>query len=155
MTKSSCSTADVAATPADTLRDAAAYLAEHGWIQGEAFATTTAEQPACCVYGAIRIACGGSPRAYVTSDQDIAISRAMYALAIHLHPGYRPHHRDGNLNPFIPAQRIVTGWNDQQTAADDVIAALHAAADEWDRHHCSGHDISCMCSDCIQLRRAG
>jgi hypothetical protein len=133
VTKSSSQTADVAATPAQILRGAAGYLAEHGWIQGEAFANLAAEQPACCVYGAIRMATGGSPRAYLTSNQDLAIARAMHALAIHLSPAYRPYHRDGNLNPFIPAQRIVTGWNDHQTAADAVIAALHAAANEWDR----------------------
>jgi hypothetical protein len=82
----------------------------------------------------------------------------MYALAIHLHPGYRPHHRDGNLNPFIPAQRIVTAWNDRKAAsADQVIAALHAAANEWDRPHHAGqshHDTSSTRPDCAPTRRA-
>jgi hypothetical protein len=164
MAKSSYSTADVAATPAETLRGAAAYLADHGWTRGEPFdttttttTTTTTDQPAACAYGAIRMATGGNPEAYVTPQQDVAIGRAMHALAIHLYPVYRPYHRDSACNPFIPAQRIVTGWNDRQTAADQVIAALRAAADDWDRHHHAHHShriSGCTCPDCNRPRRA-
>jgi hypothetical protein len=132
MTKSSCSTAGAAATPAHILRDAAAYLANRGWIRGQAFADTTADQPAGCVYGAIRIACGGSPNRHLTDEQDAAIDRAMGALAGYLQPVDRDvdgMHR-GSVYP------IVTSWNDDpHTTADQVIAALHAAANAWDRRH--------------------
>jgi hypothetical protein len=132
MTESSCSTADAAATPAHILRGAAAYLTEHGWIRGEAFADPTADQPAGCVYGAIRIACGGHPSRYLTKEQDAAIDRAMVALAGHL----QPVDRDGNGRHRGSVYPIVTGWNDHpDTTADRVIAALHAAATAWDARH--------------------
>jgi hypothetical protein len=132
MTKPSCSTADAASTPADTLRGAAAYLAEYGWIRGQAFVDTTADQPPGCVYGAIRIACGGSPHRHLTDEQDAAIDQAMEALACHL----QPVDRDGNGMHRGSAYPIVTGWNDHpHTTAGQVIAALHAAANAWDKRH--------------------
>jgi hypothetical protein len=135
VTKSSCSTAAdaAAATPAGILRVAAAYLTEHGWIQGEAFANhTSADQPPGCVYGAIRIACGSHPSRYLTKEQDAAIDRAMHALAYHL----QPVDRDVDGMHRLAVYPIVTGWNDDpHTTAEQVIAALRAAANAWDRRH--------------------
>jgi hypothetical protein len=133
MAQSSPPNADVAATPADTLRNAAAYLTEHGWIQGMAFADHTAATPAACAYGAIRMAVGGHPRKYVTQSQDVAIGRAIEALVEHLYPG-RNH---GDLaTTILPAQKLVTEWNDHpDTTAGEAFAALAAAARAWDRRH--------------------
>src|SRR5690606_10602402 len=48
-------------SPADLLRQAARYLAEHGWIQGSYYADPDAPSPAACVVGAIAIAAYGYP----------------------------------------------------------------------------------------------
>jgi hypothetical protein len=133
MAQSSPPNADVAATPADTLRNAAAYLAEHGWIQGMAFADHTAATPAACAYGAIRMAAGGTPTRHTTAEQDTTIGHAIESLAMHLYPG---RFRGDIASTVRSAQKLVTEWNDHRnTTADAMVAALTGAALAWDRRH--------------------
>jgi hypothetical protein len=48
--------------PARTLRDAAAYLRHHGWIQGAYYdQAATVVTPAACTVGAIGMVCYGRP----------------------------------------------------------------------------------------------
>jgi hypothetical protein len=55
--------APAAATVPRTLRDAAAYLARHGWIQGAYYdSDASGSNPAACTVGAIAMVCYGGPQ---------------------------------------------------------------------------------------------
>jgi hypothetical protein len=128
-------TDDVDVTPADLLRGAATYLARHGWTQAEMFDDPTNPTPAACAYGAIKMATCGGPLADYTDEQAADANRALRILAGYLDTVFYVWGVNcyGELaEPFD----VVTDWNDDaDRTALDVIAALNAAADEWDRLH--------------------
>jgi hypothetical protein len=115
-------------SPAELLRGAARYLRRHGWTQGEFFDLLTEQPfPPACTLGAISIAASGRCLAdpFTTLDDpasDDAI-RAARILAAYLDP---------DADPWTSAIDIIGDWNDHDTRTlDDVIDALHTAADEY------------------------
>jgi hypothetical protein len=129
---------DVEPTPADILRGAARYLQLHGWIQGSLYAGTPSDAaapvigPAACAQGAIGMAAFG--HRIQAADESRAewrdYQRASNALADYLElTGATGWNHDGD--PIS-----VGDWNDVTgRTADEVIAALNTAADEWERQH--------------------
>jgi hypothetical protein len=117
------------ATPADLLRCAAIYLHRHGWTQDDYYqrhSDTPAMPPACAV-GAIAMAAYGTavdtPSAF--DGPELAdFNRAVDFLDLYLTDTYG-----------VP----VYTWNDVTgRTADQVIAALCEAADDWDTTHAGG-----------------
>lgn len=96
---------------ADVLRDAAEYIGEYGWIQGDLEDQFTGS---VCALGAIT-------RAMRDGWNDHG---ALEALRRHL--GLAPQTRDFILHP-------VARWNDEkERTAEDVILAMKRAAEELD-----------------------
>ena len=104
--------------PADILRNAAAYIQKHGWIQG----ALDNDEGEVCALGAI---CAVTDRLlrsqpdYCWEEVEGLVRTARFALQLHI---------GCDLNHFgigIPS------WNDDpHTTAEDVILAMkHAAAD--------------------------
>jgi hypothetical protein len=134
-------------TPADTLRGAAHYLIRHGLHQGTYYPRPDNPAdpkyqpfPPACVVGALAMAAYGRRRdsVYTAADDSDglrALTRAGDALTDYLartEPTGSPLWEDTDLDfeasPFT--------WNDDPNrTANQVIAALNAAADEWDRTH--------------------
>jgi hypothetical protein len=120
-------------TPAETLRDAALYLERRGWYRSEFFdfEADPAFPPACAV-GAARVALFGEPLAGLTRVQDQALNAVLVVLADYLTD---PRDDDDLAYLYSPTNRI-GDWNDAYgRTADEVIATLRAAADDWDRTH--------------------
>ena len=125
-------------TPAVTLRGAGLYLVRHGWCQGDMYADPEAAFPAACALGAIRMAVFGTPAITVDPGGAYACASAVGVLADHLvrrldvaDPSDALTSRLG-----IGLEQIVADWNDDPARiASHVIAAMYAAADEWDRAH--------------------
>jgi hypothetical protein len=119
---------DVIVTPADILRGAARYLQLHGWHQGDLYADTPAAiTPPACALGAIGMAAFGGRISTAEDGRDESDYRhATDALIDYLYLTGADVAGTGSLGD----------WNDEdgRTAAE-VIAALNAAADEWDRQH--------------------
>jgi hypothetical protein len=128
-------TEDGRPSPAEILRAAAAYLARHGWVQGDMFDDPHTATPAACAYGAIKMAtCGGSQTGY-TDEQATDCGRALGVLAGHIDVCFHVWGIDEHGQPGDSYQ-VVADWNDDQDrTAEHVIAALTEAADEYDRHH--------------------
>ena len=117
----------VAPTPADLLRGAALYLRRHGWIQDDYYrpaSSHTATTPPACAVGAIAMA---------------AYGHAVDAPSLHTEPEVKDFHRavdalDGYLQDTHAADLYT--WNDTDgRTAEQVITALHEAADRWDHTH--------------------
>jgi hypothetical protein len=136
-----------AATPARTLRDAARYLIACGWCQGDMFADPDQPTPPACGLGAVHMAAFGITDPVTVEDvreQVAAFNTAVAAFADHLVLCYglalvvNPHDGHvycGGLLDYN-AEQLVADWNDQpERIASHVIAALHGAADAWDRVH--------------------
>jgi hypothetical protein len=128
-------------TPADILRLAAIYLRRHGWTQGDYYALPTDQAeaeslnptPPACALGAIGMAIYGTPVAdpfHLGSVDEAVFRYTSEVLRDHL-----------ELNVFGPPERwqdtvSVSSWNDDYAyTADEVIAALEAAAKEWEHYH--------------------
>jgi len=116
----------VSATPARTLRDAASYLARHGWIQGCYYdQTATAFTPAACLVAAIGMVCYGGPVDAPALNYD--------------DPGWGDFEDavcwlDGFLLSTYGVD--VYEFNDAKgRTAAEVIAALHAAAGLYETAH--------------------
>src|SRR5688572_3940603 len=75
-------------SPAQTLRDAAVYLARCGWTQGEMFDNPERPTPAACVFGAIRMAVCGGPLETYTDGQAAQVGFAVRVFARHLDTVY-------------------------------------------------------------------
>lgn len=129
-------------TPADLLRMAALYLRRHGWHQGTYYNTTidTSTPPACAA-GAIGIACAGHKvEHFAQLDGDtladyLATLGAFVDYLDDFHPLFCVDEDgfviDEHISPY--------SWNDDPArTAEQVITALEAAADEWDRLHTRG-----------------
>lgn len=122
-------------SPAQILRAAAAYLARHGWVQGDMYDDVTAATPAACAYGAIKMATCGTTATDYNPEQAVDCGRALGVLAAHLDICFRAWGIDDHGDPGDPFT-IVTDWNDDHDRiAEQVIAALNEAADEYDHHH--------------------
>jgi hypothetical protein len=135
------------ATPAHTLRAAAAYLRDHGWYQGDLFANLDQVEagelttPAACALGAIHASVRGTSVPGVWTPEAVAaFNGAVSALADFLILNYGvddPHVCDIlGTDAASELELVVSEWNDAQSRiASHVIAALYGAADEWDRLH--------------------
>jgi hypothetical protein len=130
-------------TPAGTLRFAAAYLLEHGWIQGDMFANPDQDNPAACALGAIRMAVIGTTEVSVEHlrvDVLSTFDHTVGVLADHLVDAYGVDLPGAHLpTPVVftgDLEHVVVRWNDEpQRIASHVIAAMHGAAEQWDTTH--------------------
>lgn len=118
-------------TPADTLRCAARYLELRGWTQGVYYGLTDHTPfPPACSDGAIGVAAYGY-LALVPADEHQDSGFRDYNRAVSYLVDYLDLHGDtdpDNPNPF--------DWNDRPSrTAEQVIATLRAAADDYDRTH--------------------
>ena len=134
---------DVQVTPADLLRMAALYLRRHGWTQGTYYATDAADNPTppACVVGAIGIACAGRKVEHFSQLDGDTLADYLAALGAFVdylddfHPLFLVD-EDGFV---IDEHTSPYSWNDDPArTAEQVITALDAAADEWDRLHTEG-----------------
>ncbi|MBQ0902656.1 hypothetical protein [Micromonospora sp. U21] len=129
-------------TPADLLRMAALYLRRHGWHQGTYYAHTTDNPtPPACAAGAIGIACTGHTVEHFSHLDPDTLADYLAALGVFVdyldttapvffidEDGYL---LDEYTSPY--------SWNDDPArTAEQVVAALEAAADEWDRLRTQG-----------------
>jgi hypothetical protein len=109
----------------EILRDAAQYLAENGWFQGDMFATPDQYLSAACTLGAIRMS---------TSDAGVEFVTASQVFADHLVRHHQAAPVDDWANGLPIAEEIVSRWNDDpDRLASHVIATLIEAGAEWDR----------------------
>jgi hypothetical protein len=134
-------------TPADILRGAARYLEAHGWTQNVYYGGNADEAfPPACADGAIGMAAYGRVTACPGREKQ--------------DPGYRDYNRacdyfGGYLrqigyqppcDPWCPGDpdclcdndetEVVFVWNDDpQCIKQDVVRALNAAADDYERTH--------------------
>jgi hypothetical protein len=126
---------DVPVTPADILRGAARYLHLHGWTQGTLYAdTASAITPPACALGAIGMAAFGQPVPDLVDERSEwrDFQRAVATFKDYLHLTALEL-ADPCENPPTP---LVDRWNDAAgRTAEEVIAALNTAADEWERLH--------------------
>ena len=132
----------VRVTPADLLRCAALYLRRHGWHQGTYYAPTTDTlTPPACAAGAIGIATAGHRVEHFAQLDPSALAdylAAMAAFVDYLDDPAPVFHidEDGYL---LDEHTSPYSWNDDPArTAEQVITALDAAADEWDRLHNQG-----------------
>ena len=141
---------DAELTPAALLHGAAVYLHRHGWTQGEVFDLVGGPDPdtaiiddenigplwpKACAVGAINMA--GYGRCMLTADTEPTddearpVIRALRVFAATIDPDYDPCETS--------AVDVIGDWNDaEDRTRDDVIQALHDAADDWDRIHTTG-----------------
>ncbi|MGW4499488.1 DUF6197 family protein [Micromonospora sp. NPDC004336] len=131
----------VQVTPADLLRMAALYLRRHGWHQGTYYTTTDTLTPPACAVGAIGMAAAGRPLLHpvlLTQADEDTYHRAIAALVDHL-DDYAPVFHVDEDGYLLDEHTSPYSWNDDPTrTAEQVITALLAAADEWDRLHTQG-----------------
>ncbi|MFG3602096.1 DUF6197 family protein [Micromonospora chersina] len=124
--------AEQVTTPARTLRDAALYLSRHGWTQGAYYDSTSGSfTPPACTVGAVGMVCYGGPVDAPAQMFDAPEFTDFEAALTYL---------DGYLALRFPDGQYYEGldntydFNDAKgQTADEVIAVLNAAADEWDR----------------------
>ncbi|MBB5110818.1 hypothetical protein FHU28_000657 [Micromonospora echinospora] len=130
-------------TTADLLRMAALYLRRHGWHQGSYYATTDTPTPPACAVGAIGIACTGHRiEQFAQLDTDALVD---YLFAVRVFTDYldtdTPAYWTDELGFVLDDDSgcLPYSWNDiPGRTAEQVITALEAAADEWDRLHTDG-----------------
>jgi hypothetical protein len=134
---------DVEPTPADILRGAARYLQLHGWRQDglygdDEFTTDTPSRtPAACALGAIGMAAFGHR---IPNHYDESAEWAAYRQSSNILDDYLTLTCAKDTVPILDANYAdgvsVGDWNDAPgRTAEQVIAALNAAADEWERQH--------------------
>jgi hypothetical protein len=117
-------TAVEVASPAELLRFAALYLARHGWCQDDYYQPRAFNRltPPACAAGAIAMAaygrCVDTPTTYAGPEKaDFAVAMAVF-------------------DDWIWEHYLETAytWNDDHgRTADQVIAAVNACADDYDR----------------------
>jgi hypothetical protein len=124
---------DAAVTPAVVLRGAARYLQLHGWTQGTYYADQPDNPtPPACAMGALAMAAFGQrlPQSPFTKPEWADYKRAEDVLLDHLGRLHPPTSDDDYPEPGLG------DWNDQpDRTPDQVIAALTAAAGQWDYRH--------------------
>jgi hypothetical protein len=128
-------------TPGSVLRAAAGYLHQFGWWQGDLFDDPDRSTPCACPVGAIRMAVVGTPDVaveHLRADVLAVFNAAVAVLADHL---ISQHDQPAPVAPYgvlFPGdlEQVVARWNDHPDRnVGQVLAALHGAADEWDRIH--------------------
>ncbi|MFF0366937.1 hypothetical protein [Micromonospora sp. NPDC005087] len=134
-------------TPADLLRMAALYLRRHGWTQGtyyDIYEPADYLTPPACAAGAIGIACAGHRVEHFSQLDPDALADYLATLGAFVDyldttapvflvdiDGYLT---DEHTSPY--------SWNDDPArTAEQVVTALGAAADEWDRLHNQGGEL--------------
>lgn len=146
-------------TPATILRGAAHYLEAHGWTQGDYYADNTSAFPPACADGAIAIAVYGrrhtDPFDAIHPDR-IDVNDAVDVLADYL--TCTASLTDWDTGDLMPIE--VPEWNDRdEMTAEQVIATLNAAADDYDWTHASDGDLETYADACVwneqQPTRAG
>ena len=119
-------------TPADALRGTAGYLRRHGWTQHDYVASGLEQFPAACVVGAIGIAAYGYATSNPYGDYHDHAGRRLFGRAVDFFDDHVVLHHDPSRDDMVSG----IGWNDDpRRTAEQVIAALEAAADDWDRTH--------------------
>ncbi len=129
---------DVEYTPAEVLRCAAAYVAAHGFHQGDMFATTTNPFPAACAQGAVKMAILGHTFGEYTTEQGRLFDRTMTALVAYLDTRFNllPVDDDEEPDEYADPFQIVADWNDEPgRTSHQLVTALLRAADEWEFFH--------------------
>ncbi|WFE37981.1 hypothetical protein [Micromonospora sp. WMMD998] len=138
-------TTGVQVTPADLLRMAALYLRRNGWAQGTYYTPdpTGTGQPfrAACSVGAIGMAAAG--RRMNHPDQlhpaDAVTYRRAIAAFVDYLDNFAPVFHIDEDGYLLDEHTSPYSWNDDPArTAEQVITALEAAADEWDRLHTDG-----------------
>lgn len=122
--------AEVDPTPADVLRGAARYLELHGWTQDQLFADAweSGQFPPACALGAIAIAAYGC-----VIDWPYNTHRPEHRLFVRS-VDFAEDYID--VITCRDASPLLSEWNDiHDRTAEEVITALRAAADDWDRTH--------------------
>jgi len=140
--------ADPSGTPADTLRVAAGYLLNFGWYQGDLFdwdaldeiEDASALTPPACALGAIRVAAVGSLDDLDWSPEQVdrhAAAVAALADFLILYYGVEsPDVVDVLDSGMACLDQVVIDWNDDtRRIGSHVMAALHGAAEAWERLH--------------------
>ncbi|MBO3738410.1 DUF6197 family protein [Actinoplanes flavus] len=139
-------TTDVVVTPALILRGAARYIELHGWIRGYSYGSARPFPPACTT-GALGMAANGTITEFpLWNDRKPADDnyRAWKYLL-----GYLAD-RGEITGLFEPGPACVSEWNDQDDqSAENVIATLRAAADEYDWTHASEDDVETYADSCL------
>ncbi|GAB1643852.1 hypothetical protein [Krasilnikovia sp. MM14-A1259] len=146
-------------TPATTLRGAARYLTTYGWATDDYYAfiaTDTTQLPPCCALGAIGMAAYGRR----TEDPFACIDPALrgdFTDAVDVLTEY--------LTLTVASTDWVNGgvaeidvavWNDEHgRTAEQVIAALNAAADDYDQRHITTTDLDAVAADVPLLDSGG
>ncbi|MEV0810678.1 hypothetical protein [Micromonospora sp. NPDC050200] len=133
-------------TPADLLRCAALYLRRHGWTQSsyyDIYAPADYPTPPACAAGAIGIACAGHRVEHFSQLDPDALADYLATLGVFVDyldtttPVFLAD-EDGFV---IDEHTSPYSWNDDPArTAEQVITALEAAADEWDRLYTQGGD---------------
>jgi hypothetical protein len=127
---------ELTGTPGDTLRVAADYLLQHGWIQGLYFARVASDGdpcPAACAVGAIRYAVYGYANTAAVPAAPLVghVEAAMQVLAEAIGAQPIPY---GDREWVEVLQDCVAEWNDAPGfTAEDVADALLEAAEAHDR----------------------
>ena len=113
-----------ATSPARTLRNAAAYLRRHGWIQGAYYdPAATGFTPAACTVGAIAMVCYGRPVGAPAQMSDRPGFDEFEAAVSYL---------DQMLKDTYGQDDVYT-WNDDRArTAEDVLVVLTTVADACD-----------------------
>ncbi|MBW6436708.1 hypothetical protein KZ829_23480 [Actinoplanes hulinensis] len=138
-------TTDVVVTPALTLRGAADYLELRGWTQRYYYGKARPFPPACAT-GALGMAADGTVTNHSLWYGPASGGDAHRAWRYLL--GYLAEH--GETTSFSePGLTSVADWNDQDDqTAENVIATLRAAADEYDWQHASEDDVETYADSC-------
>jgi hypothetical protein len=133
--------------PADILRRAARCLSRHGWRQGALYTDDTTDTPsrtpAACALGAIGMAAFGHR---IPDELDDRAEWRDYKRASNALDDYLTLTGAKNTVPVTDDDSTdsasVGDWNDAPgRTAGEVIAALNAAADEYDWTHATDDDL--------------
>lgn len=129
-------------TPADTLRCAARYLELHGWTQGVYYRVThdTLLPPACAA-GAIGMAAHGRC-IFLPHDEKAKPGVRDYTRALDALSDFLDLNGETGYNDPLD-------WNDDpRRTAEQVIATLRAAADDYDWTHATEDDLETYADAC-------
>ena len=127
--------------PADSLawplRQAADYLAEHGWHQHGLYADGSTTSPAASLVGALAIVCycypNPAPFGILDNPEADPSAYVSFLVAVALLADFIGAH-DAVDEHGAPAVYTLDDWNDEpHQSAACVIATLRAAAAEYDR----------------------
>jgi hypothetical protein len=119
--------------PAGALRNAARYLTEVGWTQGQFFTEQDTATIAACAVGALCVGVVGMPVDVFDPNDDTVSDLQVAAVldAVDLLAGHV--RRTGFVPKYESGEDVVTEWNDHRDRiVIEVINALLNTADEYD-----------------------